>query len=101
MSTKHRSSPSGPLAGEKLQTVLLDHGSVVAATVNVASVTVASVRTTDVVRAVNSLQKTGLGFAGARISAAGVVDISLVNPTAGAITTGTVTYTLEIGPYTS
>ena len=98
MSTTHRSSPSGPAANRKF-TILLDHGTVTAVTVAKATATLTGARTTDLLSAVNSIQKTGLGYAGGRVSGADEIEISLVNPTAGNITSGTVTYTLDLSNY--
>lgn len=101
MSTKRRGSPSGPEATEKIQ-VAVDHGTITAVTVDVATVTVTDARTTDTVVAMsNAALKTGLFMAGARVSAAGEVEIYVGNPTAGNITTGTVTYDLTFGKFTS
>ena len=101
MSTKRRGAPSGPLALEKVQ-VAVDHGTITAATVDVATATVTDARTTDTVEAMsNAALKTGLAMAGARVSTTGEVEIYVGNPTAGNLTTGTVTYDLTFGKFTS
>lgn len=102
MSTKRRGASSGPLAFEKLQ-VAVDHGTITAATVDVATATVTDARTTDTVRAMsNAALKTNLLMAGARVSAAGEVEIYVGNAQAiGNLTTGTVTYDLTFTKFTS
>jgi len=97
-SNDRRSSPSGPKTISKI-VITADHGTVSTVTVATKTAAVTGVRTTDVVLAANCVQKTGLGVAGYAVSAADVVIISLVNPTAASITSGTVTYTLVIGRF--
>ena len=101
MSTKRRGAPSGPLATEKVL-VEVDHGTITAATVDVATAAVADARTTDTAVAMSlPALKTGLGMAGCRVSTAGEVEIYVANPTAGNLTTGTVTYTVTVFKFTS
>lgn len=97
-SNDRRSSPSGPKSVSKV-VVTVDHGTVTNVTVSAKTFTVTGVRTTDVLMAANSVQKTGLGVAGLNVSAANECSIALVNPTAASITSGTVTYTLVIGRF--
>lgn len=100
MTTQQRSSPSGPLAGRKVASAIVDTV-VTAATVAVITTTVAGVRTTDLVRATNADYPLNLAFGGARVSAANEVEIQIVNPSAGNISSGALTFTFEIGGYTS
>lgn len=98
VSLKRRSSPSGPTSQVKV-TITKDHGTITNATVAVATMTVTGVKTTDILVGCNSVQKTGLGLANYYVSAANEVTISLFNCTAGSLTSGTVTYMLDIAPY--
>jgi hypothetical protein len=88
MGTKTRSSPSGPTMGEKY-TVTFPMGDITAASIKRVTAAVPGVRLTDIV-VVNwpSVGVTAVGNAGARVSAAGVVEISGINPTAGTLTGG-------------
>lgn len=87
MGTKTRSSPSGPTFGEK-HTVTFAMGDITAATVKRVTAAVPGVRLTDIVIVNWPVLATALGNCGARVSAAGVVEISGVNPTAGPLTAG-------------
>lgn len=97
-SKQQRSGPSGPKGSQKY-TFLFDAGTVSTVTVSKTTVAVSGVRTTDVVRCINANMKTGLMLGQGRVVSAGVVEIAISNPTAASITTGTVTYTLEMGFY--
>lgn len=101
MSTKRRGAPSGPLALEKVQ-VAVDHGTITAQTVDVATATVTDANATDTVVAMsNAALKTGLAMGGARVSTDGEIEIYVANPTAGNLTTGTVTYDVTLSKFTS
>lgn len=101
MVAPQRNSPSGPLAASK-NTVITGDVSVAAQSVAVQSVALSGVRVTDVVRAVNAALPTGLALGGnSRVTATDQIELSIINPTVGAVSTGTVTYTVEIGGYTS
>ena len=102
MSLKRRGAPSGPIELEKVQ-VAVDHGTITASTVDVATATVTDARTTDTVKAMsNAALKTNLMMSGARVSTAGEVEIYVGNVQAvGNLTTGTVTYDLTFGKFTS
>lgn len=91
-STKNRASPSGPRATQKFPGVLFDGGTVTTATTAIKTISVPGVKTTDILIGVDCIQKTGLAAVPSRVPADDVLEILLINPTAGTITTGTVTY---------
>lgn len=102
MGTKHRGSPSGPLELEKVS-VDIDFGTVNSATVKRVTAALAGLRTTDLVLVEPNANFVGvdIGLAGARVSAAGVIEIALVNPTGGNITAGAQTMRVEIQRFTN
>jgi hypothetical protein len=97
---KGRTSPSGPTSNVK-HTVTFAGGNAAADGVTVVTpVPLVGARTTDVVRAhLTAALPAGAGLLGARISAADVLDVSFVNPTAAIIALGNVTLTIELERY--
>lgn len=98
--TKGRGAPSGPLRLEKTSVAVV-FGSPGAAAVTRVTATLTGLRTTDLVE-VNP--PTGvianIGFVGARVSAANVIEVWVVNPTAAPIVLGTVTLGVVINRFT-
>jgi hypothetical protein len=82
---KHRVSPTGRKSNEK-KTVSITTGSLVNNTVTEVTAALAGLSTTDIV-VVNAAAAltTNVGICGARCSAAGVLAVSFVNPTAATI----------------
>lgn len=101
MGTAHKGSPSGPSALVKTS-VSVVVGTVNAATVSRVTAALAALRATDLV-VVNprSTLTANVGFAGARVSAAGVIEVALVNPTVGALTPATQVFDVVIQRFTS
>lgn len=86
-----RGSPSGPKAMQKVQ-VGLAAGTLTSQTTKVVTFTCTGARTMDrIVVNSNAALPTNVAIGGARISAANVVSLSLVNPTAADIAGGNMT----------
>lgn len=102
MGTTHRGSPSGPLDLQKT-TVDIDFGTLSPATVKRVTAALVGLRTTDLVVVEPNANFVGvdIGLVGARVSAAGVIEVSLINPTGGSITAGSQTLRVEIQRFTS
>jgi len=101
-SNDRRSSPSGAKTTSKF-VITADHGTITTATVATKTATITGLRTTDAILCANAQlgQKTGLAMAGYRVSAANEIEISLANPTGASITSGTVTYTVVLGRFST
>lgn len=101
MTVQQRSAPSGPLSARKY-TVAVVHGTIATATFAEATVAVAGAQITDLVT-VNSVGALPAltGVVGARVSAAGVVAVRMVNYSAASNAAGTVTYLLELSKHTT
>lgn len=97
MVLKHKGSPSGPYATEKT-TVSINFANLDPATVKRVTAALTGLRTTDMV--VSGLPAAfaiaNVGVAGARCTAADVVEVALSNPTAGTITVNTVVMDITI-----
>ncbi|MFA5388093.1 MAG: hypothetical protein WC322_06970 [Candidatus Paceibacterota bacterium] len=85
-----RGSPSGPKAMQKA-TVAFAAGTLTSQTVKTFTQPLAGARATDRVVVNSAGLPNNVGLAGARISAAGAVEIRLVNPTVADIAGGNVT----------
>lgn len=101
MGTKHKGSPSGPEALVKTS-VAMALGTVLTAAVSRVTATLTGLRTTDLV-VVNprSTMVANIGLVGARCSAADVIEVSVINPTAGSLTPGAQTLDVVIQRFTS
>jgi hypothetical protein len=100
-SNKKRSSPSGPVTTEKVEATIAD---TLIATITTAevSVTVAGLKTTDVVNvSCTTALPAGLGLAGARVSAANTLTLAFVNPTAGGIQTTALVFNVNVARYST
>lgn len=97
---KNRAYPTGPVSSQKFDVVAFDGGTVTLATVKILTVACVGVKATDMLIAAASVQKAGLVCTPSRVQADGVVEITIANPTAGTITTGTVSYTFCVEHFT-
>ena len=92
-----RRSPSGPVYANDFS-VVLDHGTVTASTVAKKTFSVPGMTSNDYIASWNPTGgwKTGLADGGWAWVSDGVAEVYISNPTAGNITTGSVTYRYQV-----
>lgn len=96
MVLKHKGSPSGPAAMEKVVATLPAPGAIAAASVGVSQVAVPGLRTTDVVTGSPRTIPGGIGVGYMRVVSADLLEVQYINQTIGAVDPGIVVYDVAI-----
>lgn len=97
MVTSHKGGPSGPKALRQLTVTFPAPGSIVSGSVGVSQVTVAGLRTTDViVGAPTGSAPGGLGVSYLKVVSANLLEVTYINQTSGGVDPGSAEFQIAV-----